>query len=244
MTKINKFLISAFLLAAAVHTADAQGTYNLTTNDEVRIVATSAGPYGNAYNDGYLSVYEAIFGSYYNRQRSLIKYDLSGVTGSVVSASLTLTTGYSNPGPGAIDVYRVASDWNRSQVTWYNATSGTAWVAEGGDYAGNPASSTAYASFVPQAGVNTVDVTYLVKSWINGSYANYGLELTGSGATDGSVNTYFYPYQFGTAQPTLNIVTTATETSETPEPGTLALLFTGSISGTLILRRRRALCSA
>jgi uncharacterized membrane protein len=112
--------------------------------------------------------------------RSLIFFNLSSVPSSdtIVSAKLQLYESYSSTGnPLTVDVYLLTSDWIESQASWNNASSSEVWSSPGGDY-GVLIDSVVFSS----AGYYNLTITHAVRSWMNGSYDNYGLLLVSEDA--------------------------------------------------------------
>lgn len=108
--------------------------------------------------------------------RSLIRFDLSAIPAgtSITSANLYLNLinscdiGYRTH---TVTLYRISSSWSASTVTWSNKPG----YAESHGSRSITAGSWGYYSF---------DVTNLVRGWINGSYANYGLMVRGPESSD------------------------------------------------------------
>ena len=82
--------------------------------------------------------------------------------GSTVN-SATLTVFMNSSNGQTINVHRVTAPWSESLVTWNSF---------GGAY--DPAVA---ASFTSNFGLQSVDLTGLVQSWVNGTYTNYGILL-------------------------------------------------------------------
>ena len=106
------------------------------------------------------------------RVRSLVKFDVSAIPPGTSINSATLNVYYAGhwdfPSVSrTITAYRPGSDWSEMAVTWNNA----------------PAPSTAYGSVAVVSDSNwryvSIDVTNLVRGWLNGSIANYGIMLRG-----------------------------------------------------------------
>lgn len=105
---------------------------------------------------------------------SYIKFDFStlpaGMAGSDVAKATLKLWADSLTAAGSFDVRRVNAAWTEENITWNNqptpgATDGTGTVGE-------------VFSFI------VVDVTQLVKDWLDGVQANYGLALVALGSTD------------------------------------------------------------
>jgi murein DD-endopeptidase MepM/ murein hydrolase activator NlpD len=104
--------------------------------------------------------------------RGLVRFDLSVIpSGTSISQAtlwLYLCRSYDVPDVSRVIVaYRVASSWTEGGVTWNTRPS------LGGMYGGVS---------VPHADWRwyTIDVTDLVRSWVNGQYSNYGIWVLGN----------------------------------------------------------------
>lgn len=157
--------------------------------ESVMMVGTSRGgggiPYGGA-----------------DALRSLLKFDLANISHPVEHATLQLTVqGYDPQTPEAVpfqvEVHQILAPWtegngleeqtNPSLVPgsiWVDEASGVAWENLDGNNENQPnfdASSVATAIFTPtekpRASVVELDITSLVKSWINNPSSNYGIML-------------------------------------------------------------------
>jgi hypothetical protein len=113
-------------------------------------------------------------------KRTLMRFNLAGVTGPAQSATLTLwSEGYDQP---YAKICRVTSSWDEgsgsllSGATWLTRRSLTPWSASGGDF---DASSCVGLRLRHQRYVS-VDVTPIVNSWLSGSSANNGLVIMGT----------------------------------------------------------------
>jgi hypothetical protein len=103
--------------------------------------------------------------------RSLVKFNVSGLPSGVevTKATLRVYLNVSYDAPGnfhTVTAYRATSGWTESGVTWNT----------------KPAFAEAYGSkSIPHAawGEHDIDVTGLVKGWIDGSFANHGIMLRG-----------------------------------------------------------------
>jgi Disaggregatase related repeat/TGF-beta propeptide len=103
-------------------------------------------------------------------RRGLLKFDLSSMpaNANVTSATLYLYERANKTGQTTF-IYRVTSNWNESTVNW------TTWSMPGGDFD----SSTSHFAYLPEQSncMLTMDITNLVRAWVNGTYNNYGLML-------------------------------------------------------------------
>jgi uncharacterized membrane protein len=123
------------------------------------------------------------------RYRDITWFDLSKYTGSaeVSNAALSLywyyPAGKTRPEDTIIEVYRPASSWNSSYVSWNKRDKGVAWKNPGGDWYdknGILQGSTPYAtltikgSTLPDNRYYELNVTDLVKEYVSGKYENTG----------------------------------------------------------------------
>jgi hypothetical protein len=107
-------------------------------------------------------------------RRGLLKFDLSSIPANAVISSATLYLYEQDNKTGqTTHIYRVASDWNEDTVTWRS------WNLFGGDFD----ISTSYYSYIPDQKdcLLTLDITNLVREWVNGTYNNYGVMLYSTG---------------------------------------------------------------
>ena len=123
------------------------------------------------------------------RYRDIIWFDLSEYTGSteVSNAAISLywyyPEGSSRPSDTIVEIYRPASAWNPSYVSWNKRDKGISWKNPGGDWYdknGVLQGSTPYAtltikgSTLPDNRYYNLDVTDLVKEYTSGKYENTG----------------------------------------------------------------------
>lgn len=133
-------------------------------------------------------------------RRGLIKFDLSSIpsNSTITSATLYLYS-HDNKDGQTTFIYRVKSNWSENSVTWLS------WSL-GGDFD----SGTSYFTFPPAQSncMLTLDITSLVRAWVNGTYQNHGLMLYSTGPNH---TIRYTSKEDGTAsqRPKLNIVYTA-----------------------------------
>ena len=67
----------------------------------------------------------------------------------------------------------MTSSWSENTATWQT------WTTPGGDFD----SSISYFTYLPEQNncMLTMDITSLVRLWVNGTYSNYGLMLYSTG---------------------------------------------------------------
>ena len=160
----------------------------------VDVVATRDTMIGHSWSSQYTSNYGAstqIYnrGSVQYQQKDLLYFDLSGITGTVVSATLHLNTG-----PGTVDVAirRMTRSWVEGTgnatatgdgATFYTYDGTNAWAGNGavGDYDTATQVTTTlhqapgvYGWIAPVEGLEDI-----VQPWVNNSSANFGLIILG-----------------------------------------------------------------
>ncbi len=105
--------------------------------------------------------------------RSLIKFNASAIPAGTSISSAVLRVRYVGYYDYAdrsrtVTSYRIGSDWSEGSVTWNTAPSI-------GEAYGSVSLVAAYGSF----GWYSIDVTNLVRGWVNGTLPNYGVTLRG-----------------------------------------------------------------
>ena len=103
--------------------------------------------------------------------RSLIKFDVSSIPSASYITNVTLKVymceSWDYPGRSrTITAYRIGSSWSEMSVTWNS----------------RPSYAESYGSVAIKHGSfgwYSLDVTNLVKAWVSGTYANYGVMLRG-----------------------------------------------------------------
>lgn len=114
-----------------------------------------------------------------NTMRTYMKFTLpSGISASqVTNATLRVKKrGYATP---SIKAYRVTQDWTSSSVTWNNKPT---YTTSGGSNACTLDSGSWY----------KITVTSLVRSWLQGTYSNYGFLLKEPSETNADQKTKWY----------------------------------------------------
>ena len=114
-----------------------------------------------------------------NAMRTYIKFDMpSGISASDITSAYLRIKKKEHLTP-TIKAYRVTSSWTSSGITWSN----------------RPGYTTANASdtIIQYSDAwYSMDVTTLVKNWVNGTYLNYGFVLKEPSETDSAQKTKFY----------------------------------------------------
>ncbi|MCD4826036.1 MAG: DNRLRE domain-containing protein [Phycisphaerae bacterium] len=221
------------------------GVYAGTEDNDLR----SDYPDGNTGGNG---AFGTIGGSGTN-SNSIIRFDLSGLSGKTITSATLSLYAYSVSGNQAVNLYEVAA----ANKDWVEGTSGWPPVAQAGsscwnyreydattptDWAGSAGCSTSGTDYVADRlaqtwVLNTVQFyswditrTTMLQSWVDSPSDNAGLLISAGGSARSS----FYTSEHGTVslRPMLEI-------TYTPEPATMALLSLGGI-GVLLRRRRRS----
>jgi hypothetical protein len=115
-----------------------------------------------------------------NRQRPLVRFDLSSITpGTTITRATLYVFSYDlslvRGSTGYYGLYYLTRDWNETQSTWNLAATGINWTTAGGDF---NAAADAQAAKQSAAGVwYAFDVTSRVQGWINNGSTNYGWVL-------------------------------------------------------------------
>ena len=158
------------------------------------------------------------------RYRDVMWFDLSvydetaevstEVTGATLSLYWYYPAGNTRPDDTIVEVYRPASSWNTSYVSWNKRDKNVAWKNAGGDWYdknGVLQGSTPYATFTirgsafPDNRYYELDVTELVKEYTSGKYENTGFLIKARNENNNYIA--FYSNECGkeTQKPSLNI---------------------------------------
>lgn len=114
-----------------------------------------------------------------NAMRTYIKFDMpSGISASDITSAYLRIKKKEHLTP-TIKAYRVTSSWTSSGITWNNRPG----------YTSTNASDTIS---LYSGDWYSMDVTALVRNWINGTYTNYGFVLKEPSETDSAQKTKFY----------------------------------------------------
>lgn len=173
-------LLMACVGLAAIARAD-EVTMNLPPAADSRVFNADWGRDNNSGSDASLGIYQS-------RDRSLLRFDLSGVPAgaTVTAAVLTLTatdTYGGNPSAESMNIYRLTQSWTEGGVTWNRYDGVSPWASGGGDY---DATVWATSTANPASGQQIAwDMTTLAQAWAGNTYANLGLILINSGTVNG-----------------------------------------------------------
>ncbi|MDQ1276141.1 MAG: hypothetical protein QG610_1716 [Euryarchaeota archaeon] len=139
------------------------------------------------------------------RYRDVIRFDLNEYNGDtpIENAALSLywyyPAGKTRSKDTIVEVYRPASAWNSSYVSWNKRDKGVAWKNPGGDWYdknGVLQGSTPYAtitikgSTLPDNKYYKLDVTDLVKEYTSGKYENTGFLIKARTESDNYIAFY------------------------------------------------------
>ncbi|WP_226642662.1 DNRLRE domain-containing protein [Microbulbifer variabilis] len=151
---------------------DNGGSFSLPVSDDVFISSRQSSRNFDGDSDGLLADgSDSTYGTLY----TLIKFDLSNLSGCSSISSATLELNITNRSGNTFGIYQAANDWSEESATW-NSVGGSS-------VRGNLAES-----FVPYyTGIETIDLlsSGLIDSWLSGT--NTGLviaALSGSNGVD------------------------------------------------------------
>jgi hypothetical protein len=156
-------------------------------------------------------------GVYMGRDRTLVRFELSGIPpGSVISAaSLVLyasTQFGSNPSSNPLEVYRVTKPWAENTSSWYCWDgAGNNWDNPGGDAVGTNGVQLSGPYAINTSNPSgrapvTWDIKSLVNAWVNGGGANQGLLIRQGGLADGGLCFWSREQVYPGLRPTLAIL--------------------------------------
>lgn len=237
MKHIHALGIGFGFLLASSGGATAVTVTNVATADTHVRIGSPTSTYGSSsplYAGDYVSPNTAY--------RTMLQFDVSSIpSGMVLSAILRLQ----NANVGVINgqaygyVFRLTNSWSETQASWNNRLTGTPWSAAGGDFDGSVTNATVL--FKPYAAISNsvydMNVTALVRGWVDGAYPNDGLVIVSP--LEGSNTFRLFGFESresttsGAVLPSLVIV------YDIPEPSTLAL---GLLAIGFAWIRRRGAC--
>ena len=163
---LNVFLIFSMLLIALPITITAQ---SIPTGDSYTASSSPHATHGDS-----ASLWVGVEGrkEQPSTNRAYIRFSLaelpSGTTGSQISKATLVLYASGELDPGALDVFRVTSGWNEQSLNFFNAPS----ISSSPEV--KDVRVTATNSFL------TIDITPLVRVWVDGTHANHGLALVPS----------------------------------------------------------------
>ncbi len=178
-----------------------------------------ATPDTNAGGDDGTSVFGEIDNVDGERERALVRFDLSDVpaNGTVTSAKVTFTS--ADPGDQVV-AHEVLEDWDEAEATWNQAAAGTPWSTPGGEL--GAAISDPVAVGAPGEPVEVVLDTATVQGWVDDPATNFGFALVSTGHAD---TAHLYTSERGTEEqrPVFEIVVEVPDpvvvTTASPLPG-------------------------
>jgi hypothetical protein len=177
--------------------------------------------------------------------RTLLRFNLTGVTGRVTSAKLRV---YYYDGLGApsghIEVYRLKRAWSESQATWNEAATGNAWSVPGAMGADDADPTMLAQVSAPSAPWTWVEIPLNpddVERLRNGYWANAGFLLRGDWETDPADQTHLYRGRTGADAPELVLTYDEIPVVSSPasSPWSLALAALMGIGGIAAFARTR-----
>jgi hypothetical protein len=145
--------------------------------------------------------------------RGLVKFNLASIPAgtSISQAKLYLKTGGacygSNSSPRTVTIYRANKNWSESSVTWNSS------IGYGEAYGSASVSLTS-------AGTYAFDITNLVRGWVNGTIANYGLMVRGPEGSGSEFAWFgFYTSESSSSDPYIYITYSGMAASDEPPAG-------------------------
>ena len=180
-------------------------------------------------------------------KRAVLQFDLSGVSGTVTSATLTMERIGGQSGSDTLTVYALTETWQEgafdnatcsaSGVTWTsrNCTAPNNWTTAGGTTNGTVYASTALTSnFI---GAVNWNVTSLAQAWVAGSVANRGLLVRRNTESNSTLPRHDFDSREGNTAPTLTVVftppaATSTTTATATRTATNTATPTSTATGT------------
>ena len=183
---------------------------------------------------------QGLFGS----TRYLQKFDLRDIPPGATVDSATMSLSRSDAPLFGMDatVYRVTRPWSEGTgtgqctgggATFVEASPGVRWTTGGGDYAASPAATATVSCCGP--GVDTFDLTALVRSWVLGTAPNHGVLLIGENAQGSSAHYATDDHQDPTLRPKLTV---SYQDGSAAEGARVALASPGTgakVSGSVVL---------
>jgi hypothetical protein len=121
---------------------------------------SAASPDANFGNS--VSLYSGLVGS--GEEQSLLRFDLSAIPANAVVDSAVLGIYLYTGNVQVVRVHQVTAAWQETTVTWNN-------------FGGSFVNATEGYLVSLGAGFHAVDLTRLVRQWVNGSAANHGVLL-------------------------------------------------------------------
>ena len=168
-------------------------------------------------NNGAASLLE-VEGENGRLKRAALQFDLSGITGTVTSATLSLERVGGQGGADTLDLYALTEAWQEGAldnspcstagVTWNSrdCVAANDWTTAGGTTNGTVYdSATVTSNFI---GTVDWDATTLVQAWAGGSLANRGLLIRRNVESAGSKPRHDFDSNEGSTPPQLTIVFT------------------------------------
>ncbi|WP_444920037.1 DNRLRE domain-containing protein [Microbulbifer sp. CnH-101-G] len=150
--------------------ADNGGSFSLPVSDDVFISSRHSSSNFDGDSDGLLADgSDSTYGTLY----TLIKFDLTNLSGCSSISSATLELNITNRSGNTFGIYQAANDWSEESATW-NSVGGSS-------VRGNLAES-----FVPfYTGIETIDLlsSGLIDSWLGGT--NTGLVIAARSGSNG-----------------------------------------------------------
>jgi PKD repeat protein len=120
----------------------------------------------------------------------LLAWDISSIPSDATVQSVNIELEVTNQSSGSYTCFALLADWDQSQVTWNQATSGVPWSTPGassGTDRGDLPVCAVFASSTGSLSVNmNSDGMALVQDWINDPASNHGIIITDPNTSDGA----------------------------------------------------------
>ena len=209
-------------------------TYQEGTDSYTGCLDTMGQEYRPNTNLGTLATMQATWWADTDRSNTFIKWDLSALAGSTVSAvSIALLQNSGSPG-NTVSVYRLLRNWVVGQATWNIYSTGNSWSTAGGAYNDADRSSTLSVSLATDNGtgtwqtwLTTAQLVTDVQNFIDGTYSNYGWVFTCNDVGD------FHEHTFASSEDTTAAERPKITITYTPSAGGAVPIYTKEILASL-----------
>lgn len=201
--------IITMAIALSFLTGFALGTTTTFQPSSADAVIDAGAKTANDGNNSILQTYPWTGSSY--SKRSIIKFDLSSISGSTISsATLSLyVTSYYTSATRTLGVHKIqqspARNWGETTVSWNKYDGTNSWTTGGGDFA---ASATATASVGAKNVWANWTVTTDVQSFCDNGATNFGWVLKDETEDDSQQHKQFASKEYGTASRRPKLVVT------------------------------------
>jgi len=187
--------------------------------------------------------YTGLGTAYGDLYRTMLKFDLSGVNGTITSAKLRVYyyDGLGSPS-GLVEVYRLRRAWTEGQSTWNEFTTGSTWSTAGAMGADDIAPAPLAQVAGPANTWSWFEITLPaseVEKLRNGTYQNEGFLLRGDWEADPSDQTHLYRGRSDTNAPELVLTYDDTPVVSSPASSTWSVAMAALLGIAFVRRARR-----